>query len=141
MDNKYKKLRDQWYKKIAKTGFKDIEDIGSPREMLKRWDSTWFRNRPGSRSSTKKYTEQSKLPSIDGENPSVQKFNAIQEYYYKAEHFLNAFEFKSKKEKKYWDMHVKGLSAHEISRRCKASRKVVGSIINDLKKVMLAWKS
>lgn len=87
------KLRDEWYAKLRKEGFNDIEDVNSPNEFLKRHDDHWFRTR-------------FKTPM---------QFSAKQEYFYRAAHLLHTHTFETQLEKAIWDLHCQGYSYREIA--------------------------
>lgn len=141
MSKEFKALRDKWYRKLAKSGFKEIEDVNSPNEMLKRWDSTWFMGRTSARPGGKDYTETKSINSPYAKaSDSGAKFRQIQEYYYLAEHFLGEYQFAKVVHKRYWDMHSKGLSNREIAIKTKHSRKLINTVIKELKGIMLKWK-
>lgn len=92
---KFKKLKDEWYKKLEKDGFVDAEDG----DLLKEWQSAYFQIR---------------------HEPEI--FSIQQSYYYEASHFLNIFAFPSELEKKIWALHVEGKSYREIALMLKADQ-------------------
>lgn len=81
-------LTKEWYDKLKKAGFKDIEH---DENTLIFWDT----NR------------------LSRKDLNVLK-NA-QDYYILAEHFLNDYKFKSNYQKTIWEYHANGLSAREIA--------------------------
>lgn len=83
-----KQLQAKWYKKLAKSGFEDIEQ---DEDNLKFW-SSFFSLR----------------------NPKV-VWEAKAEYYTMAESFLNEFPFDTQMEKNIWAYHSTGLSARDIA--------------------------
>lgn len=87
-----KALRDEWYKKLKEQGFEDIEDINSPREMLKTWHSRDFARR---------FNED--------------RFSAKQEYFLAAVHLLERFKFETALDKEIWTLHADGKSLREIA--------------------------
>lgn len=110
-----KKLQDKWYKKLAKAGFEDIEDINSPNEFLKEWHGSWFRSRG-----------------------HASRFTAKESYFYQAGHFLTNHEFKNEQEKKVWKLHSEGLSLREIAKAMRwKSHFNVNLIIKRLREEML----
>ena len=70
-------------------GFKDIEDLNSPLEMLKTWDSMYF---------------------IDG----AESFSEVEEYYQIARELLITHDFDSSLEKIVWEYHSEGMSVRAI---------------------------
>lgn len=145
MDSKTKKLRDLWYRKLAKSGFEDIETHDG--KYLKHWDSQYFVNRKSHLGHRPTMTTPRKERERQG--PEIlpytsAHFQSTQDYYYRAEHFLNEYKFSGSKwrtHKMYWKLHVDGLSNREIAQKCGRHHKTIGKIINALRKVMLAWKS
>lgn len=106
MDPKLLKLQQKWYKKLEKSGFKDIESPFKPGQPLKHWDSIHFQ------------LYQTK-----------ESFLERQRYYQLAEQMLHDFKFKKKVHKKIWEMHAKGRSLTEISESVKLHRNTVYRII------------
>lgn len=92
------RLKAEWYKKLKDSGFEDIEDTNSPRELLKSWHSTYF---------FRKYTPE--------------MFAQRQEYYEKAGRFLATHPFQYQIHKEIWQMHTEGLSIRTISASLKDS--------------------
>lgn len=88
-----KTLQDEWYARLKAEGFNDIEDTNSPRQMLKSWHSTLFIHR------------------FDKE-----RFNARQQYFEMATHFLHSFKFASALERHIWELHADGKSLREIAK-------------------------
>lgn len=85
----YKTLKDLWYKKLAKTGFYDIE-----------WDEYDFKD---------------VTPSVRFSRPIViRNWHAKSEYYSMAGRFLHEYKFASNLEKAIWDYHSNGISARNI---------------------------
>ncbi len=113
MDQETKRLRNKWYQKLKNQGFEDIEDVDSPREMLKCWHSRYFLLR---------YS-----PAIISET---------QEYYQMAQDFYDVFQFKDHTEKEIWLYHIDGHSAYEIARRIEKSHDVVNRIVRKLEGLM-----
>ncbi len=115
MKQSLKELQAKWYKKLAKAGFEDIEDVSSPREFLKEWHGSWFRSRG--------HTDQ---------------FLAKESYFYPAGHFLTNYEFDNEVERKVWAFHSEGLSLREIAARMRwKSHHKATIIIKKLRKEML----
>lgn len=88
----FKALDAKWQKKLSAEGFDDIEDRDSPREMLKAWHGTVFKN-----------------------NLTPDQFLARQEYYTQARSFLEHYKFKSPLDKRIWRLHSEGLSYRNIA--------------------------
>lgn len=79
----FRKLQKEWYDRLEKEGFKDIE---SEKGFLKEW-SSWFDTH---------YT--------------AQTFESKRQYYVFAERFLLAYSFENNIEKKIWECHCEGKS-------------------------------
>lgn len=112
----FKKLQEQWYKKLKKSGFKDIEQN---EDRLMVWDSTEFQK-----------------------NYSEIKFKARESYYRMAEHFLTNHKFTSEAERYTWQLHSEGKSIREIiklmrARGFKAYMDLVWGRIKTLRQIML----
>jgi hypothetical protein len=89
----FSKLRETWYKKLARAGFKDAEQLDG---NLKVWHKSYF-----------------------NVNYGKTKFLAKQEYYIMAEHFLNSY-FNDEKniwtpiEREIWKLHSEGVPYRDI---------------------------
>ena len=107
-----KKLLNQWYSKLRKDGFVDIEDVNSPREYLKRWDGSWFQSF---------YTPD--------------QFEARRSYYMRAEEVLQPFAFKFEKaeHREIWRYHAQGISNRKISKIIKRSSEYVDKVVRHYK--------
>lgn len=114
MSPKLAKLYQTWNKKLKASGFEDVEEPQSPREMLKRWHGHYFRTRM-----------------------TPLEFDAKQTYYYLAEHFLTSHEFKTAREKKIWALHAEGRDARDIAKQVRRGKTTVQVTINRLKEIML----
>lgn len=117
----FKDLQAEWDKKLAESGFKDIEQRDG---NLKDWDSHRFRMR---------YDKFS--------------FESRRDYYIAAEHFLNSHGFSNKKELMIWKLHSEGVSMRSIviqleKKKIHIYRAQVKSIIDDLTEKMIAsWNN
>lgn len=111
---KFKALKDKWYKKLEKSGFKDIEHN---EETLTAY-STRFLNHP-------EYVWQLKSA-----------------YYSMCESFLQNHAFKSNYERIIWEYHTNGLGTRPISklltkvRRKKTHYLSVWKVIQNLQTIM-----
>ena len=110
--NNFKQLKDEWYKKLADSGFKDIEQ---DEYHLKSWSYKF--GRP---------------------DQSEQQRDAKFVYYNLAESFLNTHKFTRVLDKTIWEYHVNGVSARDISiilkkSDVKMSKSGVWKIINRLR--------
>lgn len=110
----FTKLKNKWYSKLEKSGFKDIEQ---PDGYLKVWSTTFYRAAHVNRITK-------------------------EQYYRLAGHFLHEFDFESELEKELWEMHSLGVSTREISskmakRKITMSKSSVHMIIKDLKQKMI----
>ena len=110
----FKELQDEWYEKLKKEGFNDIE---TDEDNLKQWESYIF----------SRYDE------------NLIPFKT--EYFRLAGQFLHTHKFKSKKLRKMWKYHSEGYSFNEISEKMAhyegASRSSIHVQVNKLAKEML----
>lgn len=118
-NNDYKKLKEIWYKKLAKSGFEDIE---LDENTLKK----------GTRSS-------------EFARPrSVKSWRSKEAYYYMATHFLHEHTFTSSLERAIWEYHSNGISGRDIARLLtsvrskKINRMTVWRIVKKLNVIMKA---
>lgn len=112
--SKLKQLTALWYKKLAKSGFEDIEDTNSQNEMLKDWHSLKFLG-----------------PHKKG------RFEAQKRYYELACQFLHDHYFETSREKAIWAKHTDGQTIREIAKQHKVSANTIGLILKRLRDVML----
>ncbi len=93
----YKSLRAEWYAKLKKEGFEDIEQNTSDENpFLKNWDSSYF------------YRKEHKMGAA--------RMEAVKDYYLLAVQFLSVHNFKSKLEKEIWRLHSEGHGVRVISK-------------------------
>ena len=92
---KFKALQSQWYKKLKKSGFEDIEN--SKGDLKKYESATWNRN-------TKHTTEE-----------RVESRKAKADYYRIAGQFLHDYLFETALDKKIWTLHSIGKSYRVIA--------------------------
>lgn len=112
----FKKLQQQWYKKLEKSGFDEQEQADG---NLKKW-SSYFKNTHS--------------------DPS--KFWAKEEYFRLAGQFLWSNTWESKYDRLVWELHSDGLSNNAVMKALKAKRKpyqktVVSEIIKKYAAMML----
>lgn len=100
-------------KRLASSGFEEIEDLNSPLQMLKRWDNTYFQNRM-----------------------TPEQFKAKQLYFQNCSFFLSTHTFISKRDKRVWAMHSEGYSLREIAKKIKYNKDLVKPIVQRLKGLM-----
>lgn len=100
------KLQKKWYNKLAKSGFKDIENIFVPNEPLRHWDSIEFQ---------RYFT------------PAT--FTEKQRYYELAGQLLYDFKFRKSRDKEIWRMHTQGIAQHKIAKAVDLSITTVNKII------------
>lgn len=110
----FKELQAEWYNKLKKTGFEDIEDVNSPREYLKVWDSTYFQS--------------NYVPMI---------FLAKQEYYRRSAIFLMDYTFFNSEEKNIWQHHSEGIPLRQIAKNLNIILSRVRTTIAKLRRIML----
>lgn len=124
MDPKqFKKLQNQWYKKLKASGFEDAEETikvdGKEYQTLKSWSNFTF----------------SKVTQPNWEAKS--------EYYTAASSFLHEHSFSSEQERHMWELHSEGVSYRDIVDKIKEKGNKSTTIhhvfttLNKLKKLML----
>lgn len=111
-----KKLQTKWYAKLKKEGFKDVEQ---PDGNLKVWHSYFFKVH---------------------HNETV--YQAKEDYYRKAGHFLHEHIFQDSREKLIWTLHTDGISVRNIvkalhKKRYTAYFDLVRNTIKALSQLML----
>jgi hypothetical protein len=115
---KFKNLKEKWYKKLAASGFNDIE---KDEDTLKVWESHAFG----------KHRYNAKL------------YDSKEKYFALAGQFLNEAKFESRRHKLIWKLHSEGASIRDIEIELKrrkyesASKSVVAVEISKMKKEML----
>ncbi len=115
MSNKsdFEKLKAKWYAKAAKAGFEEIERNEND---LKVGSSRLFIRH--------KYTKE--------------LWEAKEEYYRLAEHFLNEYKFENDLERIIWEYHTNAISAVNISKlltKAKVSKLKDGAIKKTIKRL------
>lgn len=128
----YKQEKAKWYKKLKKSGFDDIE-----RDEHRLKVNTLDRIGRNTFSRVDYTSDQLSQERLTAKIVH----DAKQEYYYKAEHFLNSHKFESEKERVIWEYHANGLSIRDIVKvlnkaKIKADRYKVWKIIYKLAKEM-----
>lgn len=113
----FKTLQAKWYKKAAKSGFKDVEQLDG---NLKTWASRYF---------TARY--------------DLTRFEAEETYFRLAGQFLYEHEFSSMRDYRVWQLHSEGLYLSEISteakrQKVKLSKLTAFTIVKRLAKEMFA---
>lgn len=122
--DQYNKLKKIWDKKLAKSGFKDIEK--NEYDFKPNKSSAIFTRTTG--------RSQSSLTPIS--------MAAKRDYYIMAEHFLNDHEFESRLDKIIWEYHANGISVRNIAitlnkvRKKKIYKSQVWLIVNRLEQAM-----
>lgn len=118
----FEELKDHWYKKLAKSGFVDIE---KNEDYLHEWHGHRFKGVP-------KEVREAKV-----------------RYYTLAEHFLNEFPFRTEVDKVIWSYHAEGIAVRDIARllrkakvkSVKTNKTNVWMIIKKLRSSMYAFYS
>jgi hypothetical protein len=111
----FQELQTKWYEKLEKSGFKDIE---------------------------KKHVGEMNWPSDFVRESRMIGWQAKQEYYRMAEHFLTEHKFKNRLERIIWEYHANGISVRNIVvtlQKVKVKgldRNVVWKIVNKLETIM-----
>lgn len=123
MSRPSKELIQHWYKKLAKSGFEDIEITTGPHEKLKQWHSHYFTPRSRRKSAA---TLQSKA-----------------DYYLQCSQFLNIHQFRYKYEREIWTLHCEGETVSSICRKMQYKvrnrRKLVDRVLQTLHGEMKDW--
>jgi hypothetical protein len=88
----FNQLQEEWYAKLKKEGFEDIEQTDTKERLLKSWHSSYFHSR---------------------HNPH--DFRHQEEYFRQATNFYHSHDFKNQAEKKIWLLHSEGYTIREIS--------------------------
>jgi hypothetical protein len=120
----FKDLQDKWYKKLAKSGFEDIEQ---DEDHLINWSSS-----------------RALRGKVNGSAYAdvIVSHQAVEEYYRLAGHFLHDYKFKDEYEKKVWILHADGNSHRDVAEALrtksrKANKDSVNTIVKRLSKEML----
>ncbi len=106
------KLKDQWYKKLAKSGFEDIENTSLPDPDLKHCDVIRFNK------------------------VTPDAYETRTKYFSNCRDLLNTYKFETKLHKRIWELHSEGLSLREIETVIKKRYKK-DSIHNIIRKISL----
>lgn len=106
----YAKLKKEWYKKLEKSGFKDIE-TNDKYENLKQYDAPWF------------YHYATKNPEWVA---------ARQEYFYYATQMVENGLFENDTEREIWSLHSDGKSLRAIAKEVGFNKDRVHAIIKKL---------
>lgn len=118
MTKSFKELKDHWYKKIKKSGFKDLEDTSNPYQPLKSWHNLKFKKQSPFNSSEKYY----KLASEFQHNPS---FNDACKFIIKH----GNCKFTKNQIILIWQLHVDGSTRRKIAKELNRSKGRIDSII------------
>lgn len=119
MNSKEKKLQKLWYKKLAKSGFKDVEVTPARGEpTLERYGSYLLRQW----------------------NQTSSQLEARQRYFELARQFYWDHTFETSKEKEIWKMHSEGLTGTDIANKFKTSKSTAKRIVQRLSKIMLSQR-
>lgn len=112
MTDAFKKLQKEWYIKLKKSGFEEIEDLKTG--GLQKWHASYYMNT---------------YPTF--------VFQAQREYYYLATHFLTSHSFSHEIERLIWSLHSEGMPMRKIAKEVKSKTCRVFLIIQSLRKKML----
>jgi len=116
IDTELKALEKIWYKKLKESGFQDAEK----NEIYLKRDATW----------------------AQFNTPTVEVWQAKQDYYLYANQFANEYKFRNEKEAMIWTYHANGMTIRDIVKvltdaKVKAvSRTVVWATVNRLRERM-----
>lgn len=113
----FKEIEREWYERLKKEGFEDIEYSGSPSKPLKQYASYYFIARTDPLS-----------------------FESKQNYYQRASQFLHDYLFHSDQEKKIWELHCEGKTLRQIAQSIETMNKdTVRKVILGLKETMFLY--
>lgn len=115
---KFLKLQKQWYKKLAQSGFDDLEKVADNGiSSLKQWGF-------GTSSTTNSLRQRKEIKHVESEEEHTeismifeedrQHFDSTLDYYRAVGFFLYQFKFKSDLDKEIWDLHSNGAELQEI---------------------------
>lgn len=123
-DKAFIELQAEWYEKLEKSGFEDIEDTTSPNEFLKRWDSSYFKtqSRAAEFHSKREYFDL----ACSYRETKMQGFKYIL--------------FGKQLDRAVWELHAEGLSLREIAKEVGKNKTIVHNIVKELSKKMLKLK-
>lgn len=111
MQNKLKRLKIIWDRKLKRSGFKDLEDAkGNLKEFV---------------SSRYKHKE-------------FITYFAQERYYQLADQLLNDYDFSSSEDKMMWRLHCEGKTINTIATKISKSESYVFSFIEDMAKLVKA---
>jgi hypothetical protein len=96
----FKKLQDEWYKKLKDEGFVDIENSVTLADGKKGYENT---GRSG--------------PNL--KNKTSEQFNATLLYYQNCRSFLTHYDFNCELDKNIWSLYTEGLSYRKINEQLK----------------------
>jgi len=115
-----KELQSEWYDKLKKDGFEDIENKNN--ELVSHASSMFYRGRRNNMSFTQIMTD----------------IESKQDYYSLASEFLHAYKFRRPVDKFIWEQHCEGVSYRDISKKLaekgiKLTRNPIGDIVKKLR--------
>lgn len=105
-----KQQQDKWYKKLARSGFKDIEDTAPGKDRLKTWAVNF----------KAKYTPD--------------QFQAKADYWQMCRDMVHSYAFKNKREKRIWELYAEGKSVRDIEKELKYAKSAVARTIRRLRR-------
>lgn len=111
-------LQREWYAKLKKSGFEDIETGDDSDGLLK---------------SSKRFDTDKRVPIAD----VAASWEASAEYYQRAGQFLHAREWEESWERDVWELHSEGVGQNEIARRTHRGNTLVNATIVRLRAEML----
>lgn len=114
----FKTLQKEFYDKLADSGFEDIEETDSPKELLTAWHGSYFTARH-----------------------DPEDFKEIAQYYNSADSILNNYEFSNEVDKQIWERHSKGLSIRRIALELSIKNWVVHKSIQKFKSIFITKKN
>lgn len=131
----YEQLKSEWYAKLKKKGFNDIEDNQG---RLKEYHSHKFLKNASHHS----LEEYKMMSSASIKHISNAYRESKEQYYYMAEHFFNSHKFESKLDAAVWELHSQGFTNNTIPiviahAHKSMTRRKVQVIVTRLRAIML----
>jgi len=109
----FKRLNLKWKKKLAESGFTDIEDENG--KILDKFDKTAYKM------------------GRDNINFRTDFFDSIRDYYLWASRMLQIGSFKTPRHKKIWELHSNGISSRKISKEVLIDQSLICKEIKKMK--------
>lgn len=134
MDPKqFQQLKRKWYKKLAATGFKDIEDeYGRLRSNNDaEYDDEWLRTAD----------RKVKLGNSEGAYTPLVNKNARAEYYRLASQYIWTAKFLTRTHRRIWELHCEGTPLTVIAKQVKLARSTVQKRVEDMREEFFGMRT